>query len=74
MIQVGQKVKFDPFAEVMGVGVLENRGNYVTGTVVGVYPRGQWFSVEYGDPKTRTSFKFCDIGKEVKICGGIQSK
>ncbi len=68
MIKVGQKVRFDPFAEVMGFGIEENRGDYVTGTVVAVYPRGQWFSVEYGNPIARTSFKFCDIGKEVKIC------
>lgn len=68
MIKVGQKVKFDPFAEMTGFASLDNRGNYVTGTVVAVYPRGRWFSIEYGDPKARASFKFCDIGKEVKIC------
>ena len=68
MIQVGQKVKFDPFAETTGFASLDNRGNYVTGTVVMVNARNKWFSVEYGDPIARTSFKFCDIGKEVKIC------
>ncbi len=67
MIQVGQKVMFDPFAEITGFASEDNRGNYVTGTVVAVYPRGKWFSVEYGNPTARTSFKFCDIGKEVKI-------
>ena len=69
MIQVGQKVRFDPFAEVMGFGIEENRGDYVTGTVVMVNEPHNWFSVEYGNPKARTSFKFCSIGKEVKICG-----
>ena len=69
MIRVGQKVRFDPFSEMKGVGAEDNRGNYVTGIVVAVYERHNWFSVEYGNPKTRTSFKFCDIGNVVKFCG-----
>lgn len=67
MIQLGQKVKFDPFGELTGFGSEDHKGNYVTGTVVYVNVRNKWFSVEYGNPKARTSFKFCDIGKEVKI-------
>lgn len=69
MIEVGQKVYFDPFKDFTGFGSNDNRGKYVTGTVVMVNAPHKWFSVEYGDPKARASFKFCDIGKTVKICG-----
>ena len=65
MIQVGQKVRFDPFIYIAGFGVEEFR-KYVTGTVVAVYPEHQWFSVQYGS--LRTSFKFCDIDTRVTIC------
>ena len=67
MIEVGQKVKFDPFEELTGFGSESNRGKRVTGTVVMVNESHKWFSVEYG--KLRTSFHFCDIGQVVKICG-----
>lgn len=69
MIVVGDKVRFDPFAEMKGFGAEGNRGNFVTGTVVMVNYEHKWFSVEYGDPKMRTSFKFCDIGELVTVCG-----
>ena len=69
MIKVGQKVRFDPFKEVTGFGSNDNRGNYVTGTVVSVNVPHKWFSVEYGEPTMRTSFKFCDIGKAVSCDG-----
>lgn len=69
MIKVGQKVRFDPFKELKGFGAEDNRGKMVTGTVVMVNYEHKWFSVEYGDPKMRTSFKFCDIGSVVKVCG-----
>ena len=68
MIQLGQKVKFDPFVEIHGFGVAEAR-DIVTGRVVFINARHKWFSVEYGDPKQRTSFNFADIGKGVIICG-----
>lgn len=71
MIEVGQQVRFDPFEALKGFGAEDNRGNYVIGTVVMVNRPHSWFSVEYGDPKMRTSFKFCDIGMAVTICGGI---
>ena len=67
MIHLGQKVKFGPFEEQTGFASLDCKGNYVTGTVVYVNERHKWFSVEYGEPKARTSFKFCDIGEGVKI-------
>lgn len=70
-IKIGQKVRFDPLAETRGFGVEDYRGNYVTGTVVMVNARHKWFSVEYlsGSVKQRTSFKFCQIGEDVQICG-----
>ena len=66
MVEVGQKVRFDPLEYVTGYGADLVRGNKVTGTVVMVNEDHQWFSVEYNN--TRTSFKFCDIGERVKIC------
>lgn len=68
MILIDDKVVFDPFAEVTGFASEDNRGNFIEGTVVYVNYEHEWFSVEYGDPKMRTSFKFCDIGKAVKVC------
>lgn len=67
MIEVGQKVRFDPFATIQGFGSEDNKGNFVIGTVVMVNEPHKWFSVKYG--KMRTSFKFSDIGEEVTICG-----
>jgi len=66
-VEVGQKVRFDPFIYLQGQLGDFLRGNDVTGTIVYVnYPHG-WFSVEYG--KQRTSFNFVDIGRTVTICG-----
>lgn len=69
MVEVGQKVWFDPFEVLTGFSSEDHKGTIVTGTVVLVNEEHKWFSVEYGNPKMRTSFKFCDIGKAVKICG-----
>jgi hypothetical protein len=69
MVKVGQKVRFDPLDFITGMGSEAVRGNQVTGTVVMVHEDHKWFSVEYGNPKTRTSFKFCDIGQAVKVIG-----
>lgn len=69
MVKVGQKVRFDPLYYVTGYCAELVRGNYETGTVVYVNELHNWFSVEYGNPKTRASFKFCDIGKAVEVCG-----
>ena len=69
MIHVGQKVRFDPYREMKGYGAEDSRGNFVTGIIVAVNEPHKWFSVEYGNPKARTSFKFCDIGNVVKVCG-----
>ncbi len=71
LIEVGQKVRFDPFTEITGFASDSNRGNKVTGTVVMVNELHKWFSVEYscGGVKQRTSFKFSQIGEDVWICG-----
>ena len=67
-ISIGQKVRFDPFETAVGFGVDAVRGE-VEGTVVEIFTEHKWFSVEYGDPKQRTSFKFCDIGERVMVVG-----
>ena len=67
-IAAGRKVQFDPFETVIGYGIDVCRG-LVEGTIVKVYPEHQWFSVAYGEPKQRISFKFCDIGERVKFVG-----
>ena len=67
-IAAGRKVRFDPFETASGYGVEVIRG-MVTGTIVNVYPEHQWFSVVYGEPKQRISFKFSDVGKSVMFVG-----
>ena len=71
MIEVGQLVQFDPFKEITGFASEDNRGRKVTGAVVYVNAPHKWFSVEYsiGGVYQNTSFKFCDIGKAVTVCG-----
>lgn len=68
MIIIGDKVTFDPFQYIGGEGSLSLRGN-VVGEVVDVNYGHKWFSVEYGDPKMRTSFNFADVGKDVTVIG-----
>ena len=67
-VRIGQKVRFDPFENIVGFGIDACRCE-VEGTVVEIYPEHKWFSVEYGDPKQRISFKFCDIGERVRVIG-----
>ena len=69
MVEVGQKVRFDPFACIGGSGADMLRGDEVTGVVVMVHHKHRWFSVVYGEPPQRTSFNFADIGEAVTICG-----
>ena len=66
MVNVGQKVRFDPFDGLKGTDINDFR-EYVKGTVVMVNERNKWFLVEWGD-KLRTSYKFCDIGERVTVC------
>lgn len=72
MITVDEKVQFDPFEVITGFASDLNRGNIVTGTVVMVNYANKWFSVEYdcSGTKQRVSFKFCDIGKTVRVKDG----
>lgn len=67
-VSAGQKVQFNPWDDIKGVGN-NDFCTTVTGTVLAIYPKHQWFSVVYGLHKLRTSFKFCDIGDGVKIIG-----
>ena len=67
-IAVGQKVRFDPFDSITGWGVDACRGD-VIGTITKVYHEHQWFSVVWGDPQQRISFKFSDVGERVKFVG-----
>ena len=69
MVKVGQTVQFDPSETLRGYGVEAIRGN-VTGVVVAVNAEHHWFSVEYGKPKTRTSFHFSEIGQSVSLLEG----
>ena len=68
MVVVGAKVVFDPFANDRGQDINHYR-HKETGEIVEVNYAHKWFSVEYGCPAMRTSFKFCDIGKEVRVYG-----
>lgn len=70
MIVIGDKVYFDPFQHdrVTDVSFLRRT---VQGEVVEINYKHEWFSVEYGCPAMRTSFKFCDIGKDVTVVGSI---
>ena len=68
MVCVGEKVRFDPFEHDKGPDIGAFRTTLI-GEVVEVNYAHKWFSVEYGCPAMRTSFKFCDIGRVVKIIG-----
>ena len=67
MVHAGQRVKFDPFNADRFHGISEMRRVEI-GTVSEVHTEHKWFSVEYGNPKMRTSFNFADIGTTVFIC------
>lgn len=69
IVEVGQQARFDPFSHIQSFGSTDVKGRFVTGTIVYVNKRHKWFSVEYGSPALRTSFKFCDIGNGVTIHG-----
>ena len=63
-VELGQKVYFDPFADMQNATGLDAlRGRTVEGTVDFINSRGNWFSVIYEG--LRTSFFFQDIGKTV---------
>lgn len=64
MIEVGQKVKYDPFEAMSYLGVGEIR-KPVVGTVIYVNHKRGWFTAE--NDGIRTTFRFTDIGKDVRI-------
>lgn len=66
-VVIGQKVRFDPFRHITGFASDDFRGKKVTGTVVYINEPHKYFTVEYGKPKARTSFKFCDIGHDCRV-------
>jgi hypothetical protein len=69
-VLVGMKCRFDPMAHLDGMLADTLKGEEVEGTVVMVNRKHGWFSVEYGNPKARTSFNFVDIfAGEVTILG-----
>lgn len=68
MIEIGTRVSFDAFGSMSNQSIIREHF-YTTGTVVYVNEKHKWFSVEYGNPKTRDSFNFCEIGKAVKVIG-----
>lgn len=68
MINIGQKVKFNPFRGMQSASDIRSAENTV-GTVKYVNAKNRWFSVEYGDDvKLRISFNFNDIGTAVTLC------
>lgn len=71
MIRVGQRVRFDAFREITGFASADCRGKILDGKVAMVNRPHSWFSVEYDcqGVKMRDSFKFSQIGKDVKIYG-----
>lgn len=72
MITVGEKVRFIPsFVTTQKMMPEELKACKVTGEVVFVNYGHKMFTVQYadGDITAKESFKFCDIGEAVKICG-----
>ena len=70
MVKVGYKVIFNPFKGVNVSGFSNKIHRNVTGKVVEVHEDHQWFGVEYELAEgvtMRTSFKFADIGGDVKV-------
>ena len=71
MVVVDQLVRFDAFEYVKGGS--DKQTLMVTGTVYEVNYAHKVFHVafEIGGTEQRTSFKFCDIGKKVKVYSGV---
>ena len=67
MIKIGQKVRIRPFSHIATGKGLMGAFEVFTGTVVYIHEEHKWFTVEYGDPAQRISYKFSDIGDTVKI-------
>lgn len=67
MIEINQKVKFNPYHG-LHLGGLPISNEKVVGTVKYINTEHRWFSVEYGDPAMRISFNISDIGRNVFLC------
>lgn len=68
-VNVGDKVRFNPFKGIHVSGFAASKDTIVTGTVIEVHEEHRWFAVEYmlEDVKQRTSFNFSDVGVNVNI-------
>ena len=66
MVKVGQKVSFNPFRGINSFSDV-TRFNNTEGTVKYVNAKHRWFSVEWGETNSRTSFVFHDIGNSVNL-------
>lgn len=74
MIKMYQKVSIAPFRHISsGMGLPGTFERY-TGIVVYINEKHQWFTVEYGNPKQRISYKFSDIGDTVQIIKSKEQK
>lgn len=68
-LKIGQAVQFNPVTVCTGFKPEDSDCSFVQGKIVYINIPHKWFSVTYGDPIVRTSFKFSDVGKDVQICG-----
>ena len=68
-VNIGDKVRFNPFKGVHISGFCMDEKCVVTGTVIEIHNEHRWFEVEYelGGVKQRTSFNFADVGETVSI-------
>lgn len=68
-VNIGDKVRFNPFKGVHISGFCMNVDCVVTGTVIEIHNEHRWFGVEYmlGDVKQRTSFNFIDLNETFSI-------
>ena len=71
MIELGQKVQFNPFRDARCFVSSDYKDKTMIGTVVYINEPNKWFLAEYncGGATLRTSFLFRDIGKAVTVCG-----
>jgi hypothetical protein len=67
-VDVGTRVRFDPFHYIQSFGESEHKCGKVVGTVVYVNRPRKWFLVEYGN-NLRTCFKFYEVGLAVMLVG-----
>lgn len=68
-VNVGDKVRFNPFKGIHIPGFCSDKDTIVTGTVIEIHNEHSWFAVEYelDDVKQRTSFNFADVGETVSL-------